>query len=162
MGTTTVLRQRIRKLLEGRGFVYDGRHSPQCMNFRRTGPAHVHLLAINWAKAGKPRFVAMFSKVSQSGVIYHGELVSAKDLLIEHSPTLGFLAPKDHRFTSGWFRLDPSFPYRALHPQFRGLESVVEQFSSHLAEIEEYWSNGTVGPHIRFAPEPRPWVANAA
>jgi hypothetical protein len=162
MGTTTVLRQRIREHLEERGFVYDSRQSPRCMNFRRTSAAEVHLLAINWEKSGKPRFVVLFSKTSQRGVVFRGELVKATDLLIEHSPTLGFLAPKDHRFTSGWFRLDPSLLYRVLHPQFRGIESVVEQFSSHLAEVESYWSHGEVGPHIRFAPEPRPWVANAA
>ena len=162
MGNTTVLRQRIRKLLESRGFTYDSRQSPQCMNFRRISPTDVHLLAINWEKTGRPRFVVMFSKAGKRGVVYHGELVLASDLLIEHSPKLGFLAPKDHRFTQGWFRLDPALLYRLLHPRFRGIESVVEQFASLLNEIEEYWSTGSVGPHIRFAPEPRPWVANAA
>jgi hypothetical protein len=162
MGTTTVLRQRMRELLQDRGFTYDRRHSPQCMNFRRMSGADVHLLALNWEKTGKARFVALFSKASQNGVVFHGGHVPAKDLLIEHSPTLGFLAPRDHRFTSGWYRLDPSLLQRLLDPRFRGVESVVEQFSSHLAEVESYWLHGTVGPHITLAPEARPWVANAA
>lgn len=160
MGTTTALRQRLRATLEARCLVYDGRGSPQCMNFRRTVGEDVHLLALNWEKSGKPRFFGMFGKATIRGVTYHGAAVRGDELLIEHSPTIGFLAPKDHRFDKGWFRQDPSYFQRLLNPRFRGAESVEQHFLALLEEVERYWSKGTIGPHIKLAENPRPWVTN--
>ena len=95
-----------------------------------------------------------------SDLTYHGASVRANELLIEHSPTLGFLAPKDHRTTRGWFRLDPSFIQRVFNPRSQGAETVEQHFLALLQEVEHYWANGSAGSHIKLTPCPRPWVTN--
>jgi hypothetical protein len=132
------------------------------MNFRRAVGEVVHLLALTWDKKGRPRFSVMFSSAGANGVTYHGQHVPAGELLIEHSATLGFLVPSKPVFAAGWFRRDRNFIQTLLDPGFRGDESLVQQFVALLPEIEQYWATGAVSRHLRFAPQPRPWVVSAA
>ncbi|MES1195733.1 MAG: hypothetical protein ABUL58_02190 [Steroidobacter sp.] len=162
MSATSKFRQELQASLVAKGFECDKRDAPRCICFRREVGDVMQLLALNWEKSGKPRFVALFGVASAGGVKYHGSIVEAKNLLIEHSSILGFLAPKSHTTTRGWFRLDRPLISRILfRPKYYSEQEVIAEFLKLFEEIEIYWANGILGKHMNIPSIERKWVENA-
>jgi hypothetical protein len=50
-----------------------------------------------------------------------------------------------------WFRQDSTLLQRLLgQPALRPPDDVVDELIALFAELERYWANGEVGPHVRL------------
>jgi hypothetical protein len=114
--------------------------APRCYRFRKIDSDAALECDVQWEKYGSPRFILNFYKRGPKGLIAQGRL-----------------APSQRPSTEGWFRQDRPWLVRLI--SFSKLyppEQVVAQLIALFGEVEEYWTSGTVGPHIRLLPVPRP------
>jgi hypothetical protein len=161
MGRTTALRQAIKRdfvpYLRDKGFDTDLRHAPQYPAFRKIDSEDVYACAIQWEKYGRPRFSLHFAKCGGEGVTVRGQHVLPADIFPFHIAESGFLNPGQGPGTAAWFRQDRPWLIRLFSAsKVYPAERVVAQLIVLFGEVEEYWKSGSVGPHIRLLPVPRP------
>jgi hypothetical protein len=154
MGRTTDLRREIKRrffpVMADKGFSLDMRHSPFFVCFRRTLPGAIHVCDIQWEKYGRPRFVINFGKCGPAGVICHGEPIRPDDVTASATPLRGRLAPGGHSTVGGWFRQDRPLIESVLHlSRLRPPAEVITTLLGLFHEVEEWWEDGSVGPHLR-------------
>ena len=163
MGRTTDLRreikQRINPLMAEKGFICDMRQAPQFVTFRKRAPEAVYVFDIQWEKYGAPRFIINFGKCGAAGTICHGERVDPENVFPSHTPLFGRLGPSRASSTSGWFRQDrPLINRIPTWSRYYPAEDVVTNLVTLFREVEEFWANGKMGPHVRLLPAPEEWV----
>jgi len=154
MGRTTELRREIKRrffpAMTAKGFSADMRDAPFFVGFRRMTPEAIYVCDIQWEKYGRPRFVINFGKCSLAGVICHGQPVRPEDVTASVTPLLGRLAPGRHSTVGGWFRQDRPLIENILHlSRLRPPAEVVTTLLTLFHEVEDWWQDGSVGPHVR-------------
>ena len=143
MGRTTALREAIKRdfvpVLRDKGFVLE-KQTALIYRFRKIDSDGVFGCSVQWEKYGSPRFILNFAKRGPKGLIASGRL-----------------APSKGRWTEGWFRQDRPWLERFFtFSKFYPAEQVIAQLIALFPEVEEFWKSGTIGPHIRLLPVPRP------
>jgi hypothetical protein len=156
MGRTTELRREIKNrffpLMTAKGFSTDLRGAPFFIGFRRMTPEAIHVCDIQWEKYGRPRFVINFGRCSLAGVICHGQPTRPEDVTASATPVRGRLAPGRHSTVGGWFRQDrPLIESIVYRSRLRPPAEVVMTLLTLFHEVEDWWENGLVGPHIRIS-----------
>jgi len=154
MGRTTELRQAIKAnflpLMVGKGFEPDLSLMPQFMTFRRITPDKIYVCDIQWEKYGRPRFVMNFGNCGPRGVVCHGNEIDPVKIFTSHTPEHGRLAPGLGATASGWFRQDRTLlDWLLARSRMKSAEDVVADLIRLFVEVEEYWSAGKLGRHIR-------------
>ena len=141
MAKATPFRDEIKKrfypFAEKRGFVRQKSTNPHFTEFRRDAEGRIDTFDIQWDKYGRPRFVLNFDLPTDEGrktVLSSGRL---------------------QRFQGGdlWCWFGSSRPWlgklRALKWSYTPAE-VVDELIAAFDELEEWWSERKVGPHIRI------------
>jgi hypothetical protein len=155
MGVTTALRQEIKRqffpLMQERGFVLDPSDAPHLLRFRRLTSTEAQIVEIRWDKNGRPRFVVNFGRCSKDGVVIRGEHFAVEKIYAGWLSGGGRLQPGRSRTTAGWFRQDMPLLTRLFSSERLVAPShVVAQLMLLHGELDEYWSHGTVGPHLQI------------
>lgn len=132
-----------------RGFEVGRTLLPVSMEFRRTRGAEVHAFGIEWEKHGRPRFAVPFGTCPAEGLWVGGIRHPPDTMLPGWLPTAGHLQPR--RGSRAWFRQDESWWRRLLGaPRRRPAAAVVAELMALFPELESYWADGVVGPHVRI------------
>lgn len=161
MGRTTDLRRAVKArflpfMLE-KGFQYDARNMPAFMEFRKITADRIYVCDIQWEKYGRPRFVLNFGTSGPNGVVCHGEEIDPSDLTASSASSTGRLTARAGTGLSCWFRQDNSLLRRIVSwSRLRRPDDVVDELIERFNEVEDYWSKGSVGRHIRIMPD-RKW-----
>jgi hypothetical protein len=155
MGSTTDLRRVLKQAfvphVESLGFRVDPADAPTFLRFRRPAVEAVHLLEMQWDKYGKPRFVINFGSCPAEGLRIDGELHAPDKVLVGWLTVNGRLQPKRGLGSGNWFRQDTHLLRRITgSPKLRTAAEVVEELLRLYPEVEKYWQDGTVGPHLRM------------
>lgn len=155
MGTTTDLRRALKArffpYVVARGFVADHRDQPTSTLFRRVAETRVHIVGVQWEKYGKPRFAVHFGTCPAEGLHFQGRFCSPEDMLPTWCPDIGSLQPRSGMSSRSWFRQDSTLLQRLVgQPALRRPDDVVDELIALFAELEDYWANGAVGPHMRL------------
>ncbi|HYR05610.1 MAG TPA: hypothetical protein VEP71_02920 [Gallionella sp.] len=154
MGKTTELRREIKRtfvpFVEARGFKMDQRYAPQFLEFRRIVGDELHVFDIQWGKNGSRRFVVNFGKCPSEGVEFHGQIIPAEGINPAHCASSGRLQPGKGAALWNWFRQDKPLLKRLLSREpFYPAQSVIDQLIAMFPEIEAYWEQNEIGPHLR-------------
>jgi hypothetical protein len=162
MGRTTALRRSIKAqflpFMAEKGFRPDLRDMPSFTTFRKVANDKVYVCDIQWEKCGRPRFVLNFGSCGPHGVICHGKEVDPTDVTPSNASDSGRLTAKPGPWVSCWFRQDRPLLQRITSPRLRPSDEVIAELIRLFSEVEEYWSLGNVGRHVRlFA---RHWSAD--
>ena len=155
MGTTTELRRALKArffpYLVARRFVADLRNQPTSTVFRRAAGTRVQIVEVQWEKYGKPRFAVHFGTCPAEGLHFQGRFCSADDMLPTWCPDTGSLQPRRGVSSHAWFRQDRTLLQRLIgQPALRPPDDVLDELIALFAELERYWANGAVGPHMRL------------
>jgi hypothetical protein len=158
MGRTTDLRRSIKArflpfMLE-KGFKVDLRDMPTFMGFRKITNDRVYVCDIQWEKYGRPRFVLNFGSCGPHGVICHGNEIDPHDVTASSVSSAGRLTARPGPQLSCWFRQDRTLLRRVISwSALRNPDEVVAELITRFGEVEEYWSRGLVGRHLRIQPD---------
>jgi hypothetical protein len=141
MGRTTDLRREIKRpffpVMADKGLALD-MDAPFFVCFRRTIPGAIHVCDIQWEKYGRPRFVINFGKCAPAG-----------DLSWPADRSRRRLAPGGHSTVGGWFRQDRPLIESILYiSRLRPQAEVITMLLGLFHEVEEWWEDGSVGPHV--------------
>jgi hypothetical protein len=162
MGRTTELRTSIKAafipFMLDKGFDVDRRNLPSFLDFRKIGGGRVYVCDIQWEKYGRPRFALNFGSCGPSGVICHGSEIGPSDVTTSSTPCGGRLTARPGGTTRSWFRQDCSLVKSIVSgSRLKPAGSVVTELIDLFCEVEAFWSNGSIGPHIRILPV-RTWT----
>lgn len=154
MGKTTELRREIKRtfvpFVEARGFKMDQRYAPQFLEFRRIVGDDLQVFDIQWDKTGGRRFVVNFGKCPAAGVVFFGQAIPADGISPAHCASKGRLQPGNGSALRNWFRQDKPWLKRLLSREpLYPAQSVIEQLIAMFPEIEAYWEQNEIGPHLR-------------
>jgi len=165
MGRTTALRAELKRRLYPallqQGFLPDLRSAPTTITFRRTTATAVHVCDVQFEKYGSPRLVVNFGRCGPKGMICHGEHVAAADVCPGQTLRSGRLTPRPGGSTAAWFRQDRGLLARLIGRPDRPAREVVSELLALLPEVEAFFADGAVGPHLRVW-DAGPGVAEAA
>ena len=153
MGPTTelrrVLEQRFSSRLIALGFRVDTAHQPMSTVFRRRVGDRVEMLDVTWDKYGRPRFRLTFGTCPAAGLAIGGRTFPPDEVLPGWCPDAGNL--QRGRGASWSFRQDATWLQRLLgRSRLCPADAVADDASELVPELERYWENGEVGPHLRF------------
>jgi hypothetical protein len=155
MGATTNLRRALKATfipyVVERGFVVDSRNQPHSTEFRRRAGNVVQIFSVQWEKYGAPRFAVHFGTCPAEGLSVNGTMHAPEDTLPTWLPDSGTLQPGRGAAARSWFRQDASLLQRLMgKPAVRSPSAPIDELLALFLEIEEYWSTGKVGPHIKL------------
>lgn len=123
------------------------------MSLRRSAPNEVHMFEIQWDKYGAPRFVINFGSCPSKGLEIRGELHPPERVSVGWLPQNGRLQPKPGTGTGSWFRQDKPFLCRLFTDQkLRPAPDVVHDLMQLFPELEAFWADGSMGPHLNMFP----------
>jgi len=153
MGNTTDLRRELKKrfypFVAERGFQIDTANAPFGIDFRRITPDGINVFDLQWEKSGRSRFVVNFGHCPTGDIIHLGEQVLPGKVLSYMGTSSGRLQPVKGSGTGSWFRQDASFFRRVmLRQQPREAAEVVDELLGLFQELDEWFRNRHVGPHI--------------
>jgi hypothetical protein len=153
VGRTTELRQEIKKrfapYMSAKGFTSDMRRA-QRYTFRNITSSEIFVCDVDWHKYFRPRFIVRFGRCSVDGATPFGRY-DPHEIFPETCSSCGDLTPGASRTSRGWFRQDRPLLERLLtFSSFRDPSDVVSDLLRLFPEIEDYWTDGLVGPHIRL------------
>lgn len=151
MGKTKALRnavkERIFPLFEAKGLQRAKGRNPLVCEFKRLTHHEIWVVAIQWEKYGKPRFVVNFDKFPRTGIRWNSTDYSADE--IDSSFAHCRLQPRSGTLTSSWFRQDRSLLASLMSgSRLRPEKEVVDELVSMIEEIFDYLGNDSVGNHI--------------
>lgn len=155
MGTTTDLRREVKTrfipLAVQRGFSVEQEEMPNALRFRRTVNGSTQVFELRWEKYGKPRFAIHFGTCPASGLSIRGQRIEPATALPGWLPDSGSLQPGPGASSGSWFRQDlPLFKRLFAKSSLLPPSAVIDQLLELFPELESYWENGAVGPHIRM------------
>jgi hypothetical protein len=155
MGPTTelrrVLKARFFPYAAERAFVADLGRQPVSTTFRRRLGGRVQMFDLQWDKYGRPRFVLHFGTCPEDGLRVNGAVVPPDDTLPSWCPDAGSLQPRRGMSTRAHFRQDATMLQRLLgSPARRDPGEVVDELLAVFPELERYWADGHLGPHLRL------------
>jgi hypothetical protein len=155
MGSTTELRRALKTTFfpyaVDRGFVVDARSQPSSTVFRRRASGRVEMFEVQWEKYGAPRFVVHFGTCPAEGLRLDDAVQPPEDTRPTWCPDAGSLQPRRGLSSRSWFRQDSGLLPRLLgRPALRAPGDVVNELRELFPEIERYWANGEIGPHLRL------------
>jgi hypothetical protein len=156
-GSTTELRRALKARFvpyaADRGFAVDERNQPRSTVFRRRAGGEVQMFEVQWDKYGRPRFAVHFGTCPAEGLTVNGALHPPEDTLPTWCPDTGSLRRRRRGAGSLWFRQDATTLQRLLRaPALRDPEVVVDELLAAFSELERYWAEDEVGPHLRLWP----------
>ena len=154
MGPTTELRRALKARFFSHavaiGFAMDDRNQPRWTTFRRRVGSSVQIFDVQWEKYGKPRFIVHFGTCPAEGLPLDGTIHLPEETLATWCPDRGSLQPRPGTSSRSWFRQDSTLWQRLLgRPPRRDPGDVVDQLFAIFPELERYWADGQVGPHLR-------------
>ena len=157
MGPTTELRRALKDRFftyaETRGFTIDKRHQPVSTVFRRRMGPSVHILELQWDKYGRRRFRLHFGACPATGLEVDGKAIPPDEVLPAWCAVNGTLRPRAGMAGGTFFRQDSSWLERLRgHPPLREPDVIVDKLLAHFSEIERFFENGVVGPHLKMWP----------
>ena len=158
MGITSELRVEIKRTfvpfaLE-RGFALDQRRAPKFLIFRRLHGEEAHIFEIQWEKYGRPRFALNFGVCPAAGTVLDGKPCPWQEAWAGGLRGRGRLYPRSGATTASWFRQDkPFFDRLFSSKKMYAPKQIVTQLMALFPEVESYWTNRTVGPHLRVYQE---------
>jgi len=137
--------------MASRGFVRAKSRSPLETIFRRMTAEKVHVCELQWDKYGGPCFVLNFGEGPIGGVEVRGVHVPSAEFEPHQSESLGSLQPRRGPHVRSWFRLKkPLLQAITSRSRWYPPEIVVAQLIDLFAEVEAWWSEKRVGPHLDF------------
>ena len=157
MGTTTELRRALKARFvphaASRGFAVDERNQPHSTVFRRRAGVSVQMFEVRWEKYGRPRFAVHFGTCPAEGLDVNGVLHAPEDTLPTWCPDPGSFRPRRGGAGNQWFRGDATVLQRLRgSPALRDPDLVVDELLAIFPELERYWAEGEVGPHLKLWP----------
>ena len=166
MGMTTELRSAIRTDfapgMTRQGFDVISSDLPQFLHFRKITPERILVCDIQWEKSGLPRFVVNFGSCGPHGVICRQQFIPPSKISTAFVPQAGRLSPGPDGRLSSWFRQDLPWHRRLWSGmRMKSPSELVAELNRLFIEVEHYWQDGAVGPHLRLMP-PRPWSFDAS
>lgn len=158
MGRTTDLRRSIKALflpfMLEKGFKVDLRDMPAFMGFRKITDDRVYVCDVHWEKYGRPRFVLNFGSCGPHGVVCHGKEIDPNDVTASNASSAGRLTARPGPWLSCWFRQDHTLLRRTISwSHLRSPDDVAAELIGRFGEVEDYWSQGLIGPHIQIMPD---------
>ncbi len=161
MGRTTELRRELKKrfhpVAERHGFTIDATSAPFGIDFRRITPVCIDVFDLQWEKYGRPRFVVNFGKCPGAGVTHHGERIPPEKVLSHMGSRSGRMQPGKGPHTTAWFSQDRPFVQRVLlRRRNRAAAEVVDSLLAVFPELEAWFRDGTLGPHLHLVTPTRP------
>jgi Domain of unknown function (DUF4304) len=163
--------QELRELVKARFFPYAEAREftraksthPQFTVFRRFVGHKVQIFTVQWDKYGAPRFVVNFGEGPKSGVQLWGKHVPAEAMQPNDCPESGRLQRRPGPYLRCWFQLKKPLGEALRTMQRRYFaDAVVAHLLAVFPEVESWWLDRTVGPHLSIN-APDMWkIANAA
>jgi len=119
--------------------------------FRRKTDAVMQILTVLWVYRRHPRFIIQFAEAPLAGINYHGDHVSAEDVLPGNVELLrGSLRPGDGAISFRTHR--PIWQRIFSSRQNENPDQLVDSLLSLLPEVFAWWETKTRGPHLRLLP----------
>lgn len=155
MGQTTELRRELKArfspYVAASGFKADLRLQPHSTIFRRRTGDRVEMFELQWDKYGAPRFAVHFAVCPIEGLEVNGKMMPLEDTLPTWCNEVGSLYPGRGFSPRSWFRQDSTWLQRIFGRRARRTPSdVVDELLAWFPEVEQYWANGDVGPHLKI------------
>jgi hypothetical protein len=154
MGATSALRREMKSRfiphVEQQGFKLDEREGPTFWIFRRNAGTTVQVFSVQWEKYGRPRFRLDLGSCPIEGLSLRGKHFDWRDVHPHWLADTATLRPGSGFLAGTWFRQD-----RGVLRRLSGLSSprppseVVDELLSAYPHVQNYWSNGSTGRHIR-------------
>ena len=146
---------------EARGFVRAKSTHPLFAVFRRFDGQKVQVFNVQWDKYGEPRFVVNFGEGPRSGVELWGKHIPGEALEPQDCPESGRLQRRPGASMGCWFQLTKPFLEAARTLEWRyPAAAVVDQLLAAFPEVEAWWQDRRIGPHITVS-SPDLWRAAA-
>jgi hypothetical protein len=137
--------------MDSRGFVRAKSRSPLETVFRRMTAEMVHVCELQWDKYGATCFVLNFGEGPICGVDVRGVHVPPTQFEPYQSESLGSLQPRPGPHIRSWFRLKkPLLEAITSRSRCYPSEFVMAQLIELFAEVEAWWSEKRIGPHLDF------------
>jgi hypothetical protein len=136
MGNTTELRRELKDrfvpIAVSHSYSLSEQRAPFFLEFRRVRHREEQYFDIQWDKYGRPRFVVNFASAAGRGR----------------------LQPGKGSTVSSWFRQDLSFLRRLIQRRAnRSASAVIDELIQLFDELERFFSDRSVGPHVRVWPD---------
>ena len=145
-----ILERRFFQHVESLGFVRDNRQQPGLTCFRRKADTVMQIIAVLWARRGRPGFFIQFTEARLDGIDYRGSHLPAEDVFPGNFALLrGWLIPKRGK---RWFRLDLPLWRRLFLRQRDNPDQLVERLLVLFPEIVAWWNDKTKGEHLMILP----------
>ena len=153
MGITTSLRQALKRTFYPRiraaGFTIDMSNQPQSTTFRRITGGVLDVFDIQWDDHRKPRFVINFAQATGPRTDPYGAAIPLEKLCPYQCELRLRLQRRRGGAFGCWFQLR-----RPLVEQVMSFsreykpDEVALQVIEYFPEMEDWWRNGRVGPHV--------------
>lgn len=128
------LKARFYPMVESRGFTRRKSAGPHFAEFRRASLSGEECFEVQWDKYWRPYFVINFGRTAVDEKIWTQS---------------GRLQRRRGGMTSCWFGLAPSILERALKLRWRySPREVVDEVIVAFDEVECWWKDGKIDPHI--------------
>jgi hypothetical protein len=147
------LRERVKRdfypYAQARGFVRARSDHPHFTVFRRYTADTVQVFSVQWDKHGAPRFVVNFGEGPKAGSTLWGKHIPGEALQPNSCRESGRLQRRRGPTLGCWFQFNkPVFEaLRTLERRYSA-EAVVGQLLAAFPEVEAWWQDRTVGPHL--------------
>ena len=132
-----------------RGFELDKRYQPQMVEFRRFTEDKVHIFSSRWDKYQRAKFVIDFSDAPRDGIEWCGQFMRAEVMSPVHCGHYRRLGYRGGKLGFRWFNqrrplLDQLTSFkRNFTPQ-----EIADQVIERYPEMEAWWRDRTIGPHV--------------
>jgi hypothetical protein len=152
MSSTSALRSELKATLwpyaERTGFTR-GKATSLFTPFRRQAGDLVQVFDVQWDKSHRPRFVINFGDASVSELLQRKVVDDAGSIEVHHCPEMLRLQRRRGGAMSCWFQLRRRLLERIMTLSWNYTPAEVAAAAmANFAEIEAWWSNRTVGPHV--------------
>jgi hypothetical protein len=158
-----LIKARLFPYVEARGFIRDRSRHPLFTTFRRFVGNNAQVFNVQWDKRGAPRFVVNFGEGPKAGVSLWGRHIPGDELEPQDCPESGRLQRKRGPYLRCWFQTTKPLleAVRTLERSYP-VATVVDMAVAAFPEVEAWWENRTVGPHVCISSSDSWRVANAA
>ena len=158
-----LIKTRLFPYVEARGFARAKRGHPLFTTFRRRVGNKAQVFNVQWDKYGAPRFVVNFGEGPIEGVTLWGRHIPGDELEPQDCPESGRLQRKRGPYLRCWFQtrkplLEAVGTFEWNYP----VATVVDAAMAAFPEVEAWWENRAVGPHVTILPSDMWRVANGA
>lgn len=154
MPSTKELRKALKSIFyphaQSLGFEVDPRRQPQFVDFRRFESNVIHVFDIQWDKYHRPKFVLNFSEAPLGDVEFGDRQIQPKDICTAHCGSFNRLQRSRGGGLSNWFQTRrPLLEQVTSFKRNYEPEEVAAQVVLYFDEIEDWWSEKSIGPHIQ-------------